>query len=105
MDDIHREIIKSLPYFYHVIEVNRFIVTESNDPNFTVNQHSPNLNLSNSENYLINIQSKCSIGKVLEEKKTIKIKLSNICIKDEIKSVWVHTSPIFNTNQQIIPIG
>ncbi|BAX82692.1 hybrid sensor histidine kinase/response regulator [Labilibaculum antarcticum] len=101
MNDIHREIIKSLPYFYYVIEADSFIVTESNDPNFAGNQHCCNLIFSNSDNCLIKSQSKCSVAKVIEEKKSIKTKLSNLTIKGETKSIWVHASPIFNENQQI----
>ncbi len=101
MNDIHREIVKSLPYFYYVIEVDSFIVTESNDPNFTVNQHCSNLIFANSDNCLIKSQSKCSVTRVLEEKKSIKAKLSFVNIMGETKRIWVHASPIFNSDQKI----
>jgi signal transduction histidine kinase/CheY-like chemotaxis protein len=101
MNEIHREIVKSLPYFYYVIEVDSFIVTESNDPNFTVNKHCSNLIFSNSDNCLIKSRSKCSVTRVLEEKKSIKTKLSNVNIMGETKCIWVHASPIFNSDQKI----
>ena len=101
MNDMHHEIIKSLPYFYYVIETDSFIVTESNDPNFTVNQHCCSLIFSNSKNCKSKSQSKCSVTRVLEEKKSINTKLSNVIINGETKSILVHASPIFNANQQI----
>jgi len=101
MNDIQHEIIKSLPYFYYVIETNSFKVTESNDPNFTANRHCCNLIFSNSDNCPIKSHAKCSVLKVIEEKKAIKTILNNITFNGETKSIWVHASPIFNSVQQI----
>ncbi|MDM8158385.1 response regulator [Labilibaculum sp. K2S] len=100
-NDLHHEIIKSLPYPYYVIEVGTYKVVDSNDPNFIVNQDCCDLILSNAKNYTKKDHCKCSVNMVLKEKKTIKTKLKNINIKGELKNIWVHASPIFNSNQEI----
>jgi signal transduction histidine kinase len=41
------------------------------------------------------------VTRVLEEKKSIKTKLSNVNIMGETKCIWVHASPIFNSDQKI----
>lgn len=101
MNDIHHEIIKSLPYYYYVIEVDSFIVTESNDPAFAVNQQCCDLIFSDSDDCHIKSLCKCPILKVLKERKSIKVKLNNVSIKGDTKSVWVHASPIFNSDQKV----
>ncbi|WP_320019221.1 ATP-binding protein [Labilibaculum manganireducens] len=100
-NDLHHEIIKSLPYPYYVIEVGTYRVIDSNDPNFIVNQNCSNLIFSNPNNYTTKNHCKCFVNMVLEKKKSIRTKLNNVRIKGETKSVWVHTSPIFNSNQEI----
>ncbi|WP_321316679.1 ATP-binding protein [Labilibaculum sp.] len=100
-NDLHHEIIKSLPYPYYIIEVDTYRVIDSNEPNFIVNQDCCNLIFSNPNNYSTKNHCKCSVNMVLEEKKSIKTKLNNVSIKGETKSIWVHASPIFNTDQEI----
>ncbi|MUP38605.1 response regulator [Labilibaculum euxinus] len=100
-NDLHHEIIKSLPYPYYVIEVGTYRVIDSNDPNFIVNQNCSNLIFSNPNNYTAKNHGKCFVNMVLEKKKSIRTKLNNVSIKGETKSIWVHASPIFNSNQEI----
>ncbi|PCH68962.1 MAG: hypothetical protein COC06_08495 [Bacteroidales bacterium] len=100
-NEFYKEIIKSLPYPYYIIEADTFKITESNDPNFIKNQDCCSLIFPNTKDCANKSQSKCPVLKVIEEKKSIKTKLNNITFHGETKSIWVHASPIFNSVQQI----
>jgi signal transduction histidine kinase/CheY-like chemotaxis protein/PAS domain-containing protein len=99
--DFHLEIVKSLPYPYYVIETKTYKVVESNDLKFTAKQNSCNLIFSADKQCTLPNQSKCAVKKVLQEKKQIKIRLNQVSIYGEIKNIWVHAIPIFNTLQEI----
>ncbi|PKQ64191.1 hypothetical protein BZG02_05030 [Labilibaculum filiforme] len=100
-NDLHHEIIKSLPYPYYVIEVHTLNVIESNDPNFTKNQNCCNLIFPNSPACEVKRQNKCSVLEVLKKKNSTQTKINNLTINGEPKSILLHASPIFNTNQEI----
>lgn len=100
-NDLHYEIIKSLPYPYYVIEVDTHKVIESNDPKFTANQSCCDLIFSKPRQDVSVCHSECVLNKVLQEKRSIRNKLSKVTINGEVKSIWIQATPIFNAQQKI----
>ncbi|WP_372753269.1 ATP-binding protein [Labilibaculum sp.] len=100
-NNLHLEIIKSMPYPYYVIESDTLKVIESNDPKYTTDQAYCDLISSTTNNCALGKKAKSVVEKVLQGKKNLKIKLNNVSLNGEIKSIWIYAIPVFNSLQKI----